>query len=381
MTIELEIVKNVPPGDGFGYHNGKAVFVPAASVGDVVLVEPVKEKKRFIIAALKKVLTPSKDRIDAECPHYELCGGCSLMHLPMEKQLALKQQMLLEVLANNQIEAVPAIVPSPEAFQFRHRTQFTCKDGVVGYSARSSNQIVEIQQCSILSPGNQALISQLKQLGRIHCEFELLESAARQTVTVSVREKQKSEPLAGYPPTITEDYGYGPITLTSSSFSQSNPFVTRLIITDLLKEVNSQNDICELYCGSGTFSIPLAATVNTLIGYDFSASAIAAAENNASLNGLDNATFKRLNLEKNNKISKTECVVLDPPRKGLSPNIIRMIGRSSARKLIYVSCNPATFARDAKELIQSHGFQLSQLKGYDMYCHSTHLELMAVLSR
>lgn len=381
MPFEVEIVKHVPPGDGLGYYQDKAVFVPATSVGDLVLVEPVKEKKRFIIAALQEVISPSKDRIDAICPNYKICGGCSLMHLSLENQLALKKEMLKEILATNQINTTPEITSSPEAFQFRYRTQLICQDGKVGFSARNSNQIVEITQCPILAKGIEGNIPHLRNMGRVNCHFELLASANDQSLAVSVKQKGKSEHLPGYDKEVTEDYGYGPIKLSSSGFAQSNPFVTRLIVSDLLNQVNAEDEICELYCGSGTLSIPLAKKATALWGYDFDAAAINLAEGNSVLNQLENTTFKRLNLEKSDKIIKKGCFVVDPPRKGMSLKILNLIGRSKAEKLLYVSCNPATFARDAKSLVHEHGFRLTTLNAYDMYCHSTHLELLAVFQR
>lgn len=381
MPFELEIVKHVPPGDGLGYYQDKAVFVPATSVGDRVLVEPVKEKKRFIIGALQEVIIPAKERIDAACPHYKTCGGCSLMHLPMEQQLLLKKEMLQELLVSNQINATAEIIPSPEPFRFRYRTQLLCQDGKVGFSGRNTNQIIEVSQCPILAEGIENNLSHLRNLGRVNCHFELLASASDKSLAVSVKQKGSSEHLPGFARDVVEDYGYGPIKLVSSGFAQSNPYVTSIIIKDLLEHVAPGDEICELYCGSGTLSIPLAKKGSALWGYDFDETAIALAEENSTLNQLDNTSFKRLNLEKSDKIVKKSCFVVDPPRKGMSLKIMNLIGRSSAEKLLYVSCNPATFVRDAKSLIHEHGFKLNLLKGYDMYCHSTHLELLAVLQR
>lgn len=381
MPFELEIIKHVPPGDGFGYFQDKAVFVPATSPGDRVLVEPIKEKKRFIIGALKEVISPSKERIDAICPHHATCGGCSLMHLPMDQQLLLKKEMLREVLRTNQINSAPAIFPSPVTTQFRYRTQVLCQKGKVGFSARNSNHIIEINQCPILAEVIESNIAHLRNMGRINCHFELLASSIDDSLAVSVKQKGKSEPLPGFAKEVIEDYGYGPIKLASSGFAQSNPSVTRLIINHLIDQIDVGEEICELYCGSGTLSIPIAQKADALWGYDFDLPAITLAEENSARNRLTNTTFKRLNLEKSDAVNKQRCFVVDPPRKGLSHKILNLIGRSKADKLLYVSCNPATFARDANSLVNTHGFNLTLLNAYDMYGYSTHLELLAVFQR
>ncbi len=176
MLFEVEITKYVPPGDGFAIHNNKAVFVPAAAVGDVVSVYTVKEKNKFIIAAIKDIISPSQDRIDANCPHYSLCGGCSLLHLDYQNQLALKKQMLKEVFSNHHLEIEPDIISSPEKNNFRYRTQLRCIGGKIGFSERNSNKVVEISDCRILSKGISDTLAKLKRLGRTGCEYMLLES-------------------------------------------------------------------------------------------------------------------------------------------------------------------------------------------------------------
>ncbi len=381
MLFEVEITKYVPPGDGFAIHNDKAVFVPASAVGDVVNVYAVKEKNKFIIAAIKNIVSPSPDRIDANCPHYLLCGGCSLMHLSYRNQLDLKKQMLVELFANYNLEIKPDIIPSPEQDHFRYRTQLRCVEGKIGFSERNSNKVVEITDCRILSKGISEALKKLKNLGRRECEYMLLESAETGEVAVSIMEGRKTTSLPGFPSSLEENYGFGMVELHSDGFAQSNPLVTRLIVQRLLNECKETDLICELYCGCGTFSIPVALHTKALFGFDISASSINTAKKNAEQNKLRNTEFKSCNLEKESSLPEADTIIVDPPRKGLGKNILKQIGKSKAAKLIYISCNPATLARDIKVLRDSAGFDVSAVTGYDMYCHSTHLEVFAVLNR
>lgn len=371
----------MPPGDGLGYYNGKAVFVPATAVGDIVKVDVIKEKKRLIIASLAEIESPSPDRTQPSCPHYESCGGCSLMHFSYEYQLALKKQMLQEVLKNNRLALNPKIIPSPREDRFRFRAQLKCQGGIVGFSERRGNRVVEVSNCQTLSQEILEQLDPLKRLGYSQAEFLLLASTIDGQVSASIQQTGPASPLPGFPNTIEEDYGFGTICLSSSGFAQSNPFITRLITKELVENCKNTGAICELYCGSGTFSIPMARQTDTFYGFDFSATAIEMAKNNAQKNGFNHAKFKCVNLDKDISIPPVETIMADPPRKGLSKKVLNAIGRSKAQNLLYVSCNPSTLARDINKLRDSSGFTPVSLTAYDMYCHATHLEAFAVLRR
>ena len=381
MQFELEITKFLPPGDGQGIHNGKTVVVPATAPGDVVRVYSLKENKKSISAALQEVLIPSKDRCDPPCPHFHLCGGCSLMHLSYERQLDLKSQMLSEVLKSNGIDSKPRILPSPASFNFRYKTRVRCVDGRLGFSERYSNRIVEIPECKILSQGISAALRRIGSLGRANTEFHLLQSLNSGEVAVSVLEGNKLVPLPGFVQSVEENYGSGPLTLHSHGFVQSNPFVTMEIIRDLQAACKNAEKVVELFCGCGTFSLVLAPLASRLFAHDVSPLAIQTVKSNFERLQLSNAEFKAGNLNRLKKLPVVDTIVVDPPRKGMGKYVCRLINRSKAGKLVYVSCNPASLARDIRELAEQGGFKLDALKSYDMYCHATHLELLAVLSR
>ncbi|MFH2131402.1 MAG: methyltransferase domain-containing protein [bacterium] len=381
MQFELEIIKFVPPGDGFGIYQGKAVFVPATVPGDTVRVFSLKENKRAISATLQEILIPSPERCDPPCPHYQNCGGCSLMHLTYERQLDLKKQMLIEVLGSNGIEWTPAIVPSPEIFNYRYKIRVRCEDGRLGFSERKSNRIVEIPGCKIVTPVMAETLKQLVSLGRANTEFHLLQSLKTGAVAVSVMEGKELVPLPGFEPSVEEDYGAGPLILHSHGFAQANPFITTAIIRDLQAAARDSDRVCELFCGCGTFSIALAGSVSRLWGYDISPLSIRTAKENFQRQQLDHGDFSAGDLNRLRKLPPADTVVVDPPRKGLGNHVCQLINRSTAGKLIYVSCNPDSLARDIRELTGRGGFTLDDLTGYDMYCHATHLELLAVLSR
>ena len=381
MTFELEITKVVPPGDGFGIHRNKAVFVPAATTGDVVRVSAVKETKEVIFAALEEVLQAAPDRIEAPCPHYMQCGGCSLMHLSYEHQLALKKQMLVETFASHQFQIDPEVVPSPQSTGFRYRSQLQIRSGEVGFSRRKGNQIVHPAECQILSPGLMEALPKMATLQVADGECLLLESFAEGTVSGVLELGAEQIPLPGYPDSIMENYGFGNMALPVAAFAQSNPYVTVKITEELLDFCRDAQQVVELYCGCGTFSMPVGARVESLIGYDSGELAIQTARENAQQNHLEKIRFKTTNLDRLGKLPKADTIIVDPPRKGMGKRVTQLIGRSKAKAILYISCNPATQSRDINLLHKDHGFTLTHIAGYDMYCHSTHLETVAVLTR
>jgi len=381
MLLTVEITKYVPPGTGFAIHNGKAVFVPATAVGDVVNVFPVKEKKNHIIAAVKEILTPSPDRIKAPCPHYDLCGGCSLMHLAYETQLKLKTEMLQEVLNNYGLTCDVNIIPAQQPFQYRYRTQLKCKDRIVGFSQRNSNTLVGVDQCLILAEPLKEQYQKLVKLFAKQRDYHLLGSSVNQEVSCTVFEGRQKFMLPGSQPTITENYGFGDLELESESFAQSNPGMISVIAKDLFDNLNHSNKVCELYCGSGTFSLAIAKKAKSLIGYEIDKHAVEQADKNMHKNGFEHCRFEAGNLEKISFDPDMDTIVADPPRTGMAKSIIKQILQSSVNEIFYISCNPTTMARDLSILTREGQFKMRSITAYDMYCHSTHLEALAILQR
>lgn len=381
MLLTVEITKYVPPGTGFAIHQGKAVFVPATAVGDIVKVFPVKEKKNHIIARLHEVVTASHDRINVPCPHYDLCGGCSLMHLSYEKQLQLKLEMLKEVLNNQGVSSDVSIVPAEQLYKYRYRTQLKCQDRIVGFSQRNSNTVTAVNQCRILADSLMGQYGRLEKLFANKRDYHLLASSKTQQVSCTVLEGGQKSVLPGSTATVIENYGFGDLELESGSFAQSNPGMVSLIAKDLFENLKNQQKVCELYCGSGTFSLAIAQKADSLIGYEIDKNAVEQAIKNTRRNELPNCEFKAGNIEKLTLAQEIDTIVADPPRTGLAIGIIHQILKSRVNEIFYLSCNPTTMARDLRVLTQEGRFKIRRLTGYDMYCHSTHLEALAILQR
>lgn len=381
MLFEVEIEKMVPPGNGLGYFEGKAVFIEGTIVGDVVKAYKVKEKKKFIVAVVKEIVKPSPQRVEAVCPHYQTCGGCSLMHLSLEDQIELKKEMLNDTLSSFDILPADKIKLSHTALGYRYKTRLKVKNGVVGFQKRFSNDLVGIESCPVLSEGLNRSLNTLKTLNLSDGVLHLQESSATGEISGVKSNNKFIESIPGFKFEIEEDYGAGLTTLQGGQFSQANPAITKDIIEDLLAEVKEEDDVCELYCGSGTFSMAVGARSAQLTGYELSEIAIQQAKQNARKNKLKNVDFKVANLDKAEMDRDINLIIADPPRAGLSPKVIRQITNSKAQRFLYVSCNPATMARDCRKLKEEGGFSVKKVTGYDMYPQTTHLEALAVLER
>ena len=384
--ISVVIEKYAPPGNGLGFYQDKAVFVPQTVVGDEVVISLEKEKKRYIIGRLEKVVKPGPKRRKISCPHYAECGGCDLLHLSYSDQLELKKEMLVQVLAGAGIQAEANMVAAPSEFHYRHRALFRRdqKTGNFGFLRRRSHQVAVVPDCLVLAQGLTALLKELAALPSmpkkaVAC-YGLASSSGAFAAAVGVG--RNFQVLPEIPDTLTENYGFGDLELAASGFAQANPAITRLMISDLLQYCVDAREVAELYGGSGTFSMPLATIATHLTVYESDPAAAARGRRNAARNGLENICVVSGRVERKNLPKALDTLVVDPPRSGLQSIVIEKMVKSQASQLIYISCNPATLARDLARLKAfANGFILESLSAYDMYAGTTHLEVIASLKR
>jgi len=380
MLIELEITRIVPPAQGLGHYRGKAVFVPGTAVGDRLEAVVVREKKDYLVAEMHRLLQASPDRVEAPCPYVNQCGGCDLMHLAYPQQLALKTEMLGRALAEARLEARAELIPSPQPLGFRYRCQWTWQQGKLGYLARNSHRLIPVDRCPILSAGLNQQFERVSRLFYPDGEFSLLESRLTHEIGVSCRQGRETFPVPGFPEWLVENYGFGELRLQAGLFAQSNPFVTELLIRRVVDRIQTDERVTELFCGCGTFTIPVAQKAARVIGYEISPPAVEAARQNIRLNRLTNVQCRVADTEKLRLDRETDCVLLDPPRTGLGRKIKTDLIAAGVKKIIYLSCNPATLIRDLVDLTRSDCYQVVEINGYDMYAQSSHLEVLAVLT-
>ncbi len=412
-------------GAGIAYQNNKPIFVDGALPGEQVVVHITEQKSKFFRGQLIKIQQPSPNRIEAFCPHYQTCGGCNLQHVDHQQQIELKQQSLTQLMkkfAGEKLQLQAPIVSPSLAYRRRARIslKFDPKQAQLqfGFRQKNSQQIVNLDHCPVLVDELNVLLtplqttlakfSQPKQLGHVELAFDGQHSAVllRYTAQLTADEQQaliefaQAQQVTMYWLTNSGQLQclFGDklqcietghvIPFLPTDFIQVNQSVNQKMVEQALEwlDLSSSDRVLDLFCGLGNFSFALAECVDTVVGVEGIAAMVDSAKCNAELNNIDNIEFYQADLEQlqwlNGQASmlwarqQFDKILLDPARAGAS-GVIDNIARLGAKAVVYVSCNPATLARDSQSLSQQ-GYQLQKLAMLDMFPHTSHLESMAL---
>jgi tRNA/tmRNA/rRNA uracil-C5-methylase (TrmA/RlmC/RlmD family) len=360
--VDLKIEDIAFGGKGVGREQGKAVFVPYTIEGELVSAEIVREKKQFAEAELMEVRESSPHRVTAECPYFSHCGGCAYQHIDYEHQLAIKWRQVRSALQRiGKLRDIPLrpIIPSPKQYEYRNRITVHVQDGVIGFFRRDSHRLIDIERCPISCDEVNRALTELRARNPRDGHYTLRTSSSRRV------------------------------------FSQTNDDVAnalRDLIVDLVPA--NQDLLIDAYCGAGFFAKALLNKFERVIGIDWDKFAIADAKEGATekeiyIAGDVETELQlvgpvRLNRPPVNDIDRGRLrsiapttIIVDPPAAGLSANVRRSILDLAPATLIYVSCNPATLARDLKEL---HGkFTINSVTPLDMFPQTAEIEAVAHL--
>jgi 23S rRNA (uracil1939-C5)-methyltransferase len=414
-------------GSGVAHHDGKVVFVPLTAPGDRLRCRIVREKKRFSEGVMEQLEHPSSVRGKPFCPVFGHCGGCQWQHLPYAEQCRWKERIFADFLvrkAGVSRDRILPLVPSPEERGYRSRAQFKCRltpDGfVMGFYRRASHYIIAVEECAILHPRlNQArrqVQNWLQDSPWARCvpqvDFALgQEGAARAVIHCRA---PKSDGLAEYLRPRAEAsgialfiqsgrkntlrhvwgehdliiqvgepplrLGYGP-----GAFAQINPAQNRAMVRAVCEGLAARPParVLDLFCGMGNFSLPLARLAHEVIGVEGYPPSIEAARSNARRNGLGNVTFfARDALGAVSRFAGgggVDLVLLDPPRSG-ARGVVKELVEAGPSRIIYVSCDPATLARDLPPLLHD-GYRLTWSRPFDLFPQTHHTESITFLER
>lgn len=388
-------------GRGISRSSGKVYFIENALKDEDVSITLLKEKKKYCEAKLKEISNISKDRTEAKCKYYNVCGGCQLMHIKEEKQEEFKKEKVEEILKKflKYNKDVNDIVFSKN-FNYRNKVVLHVKDNKLGFYKNKTNELIEIDKCLLLNPVINDLISYLKN----YIELKDIEK-----ITIKVGNKTNEVMLiidgsiAYYKKLLeivdvliinekvmtTKDYitsyiGNKKYIIKKNSFFQVNYDIsTRMYnkVKDVIVKEKSKN-VLDLYCGTGTIGIYISDVVSKITGIEVVSDAIEAANTNKKINNVENIEFilgkveDKLDFISNNNI---DTVIVDPPRSGLHKKVIPILEKISPKTIIYVSCDPITMARDIKLL--SNNYELVEVTPYDMFPNTYHVETVCVLER
>lgn len=430
MTIQ--ITKLSHDGRGVARDNaGKTIFIDGVLPGEDVAYTITRSKRRFSEGFATEISNPSEQRVTAKCAHFLTCGGCAQQHISTQAQLSSKQQNLMEQLQHfGQVQpeyiAPPLTGPS---WGYRNKARlgvrFVIKKGkvLVGFRERYKNYLAELDQCEILHPKIGLLITPLKELIstlEAYQEIAQLEVAVgddrmamivRNMVTLCAEDQQKFIAFAtlhdfdlylqpGKPETIHKiwpqdgverlyyalpDYNLN-LAFYPLDFTQINPQLNRKMVAQAIDwlQLNSNDQVLDLFCGLGNFTLAMATIAASVNGVEGSNDMVQRGYENAQRNNLTNVNFYAADLttdQSNANWAKQHYtkVLLDPPRSGAA-EILPLVA-SLADMILYVSCNPATLARDSGILTQQYGYKLSKVGIMDMFPHTLHVETMALFIR
>jgi 23S rRNA (uracil1939-C5)-methyltransferase len=408
MNLPPELVispdRMVYGGEAMGrLPDGRAVFVPFALPGEKLRVHLAEEKRGHARAELVEILEASPERIAPRCPHFTVCGGCHYQHIPYQRQLAIKVDILRDQLQRlGGLEDVPIrpIIPSPHPYNYRNYLQFHLdSQGKLGFEAMRSNQVIPIQECHL----PEAAINLVWPL----LEFEPLPGLERVSLRLGaeedlqlILESRDPEPLefcveelplsaallnpagrlvlAGSEALVIEILGR-PLRVSAGAFFQVNTPMAEALVQHVLEILPLQpgDKLVDAYCGVGLFSAFLAPRLGQVTGIEVSP--LACEDFVFNLDEFENVSLYQASVEEvlNGVDFHPRAILVDPPRAGLGPRVLDGIARQQAEWLVYVSCDPATLARDAKQLT-TEGYRLVQVTPFDLFPQTYHIESVSL---
>ena len=422
FTVEIE--KMVYGGRGMGRIGGKVVFVPFTAPGERVEAEVVREKKDYAEAILKKVESPSPQRGKPFCPLYGECGGCQYQHFSYEDQLKLKEEAPRETLhrlAREGIFEFFPIIASPADRGYRIRAQFKIgmKEGkkILGFYAWRTHRVVETEECPLLHPlANQILhglrqwLGETREVSLIEIDLQVSPGEGRGVLNLRSEDplddrrveelRERISGLKGVAGGGKKQSSWGDLNLVhegpeiagrtlrfqtrGESFVQVNPGQNRNLIRKVVEwaRLGGEEKVVDLFCGSGNLTLPLALGAKKAWGIDLDRQAIESARGNARENEIPHCTFWAGSAEEGIKRVREESpsvdlAVLDPPRAG-AHGVLGPLVSLQPRKILYVSCEPPTLARDLARLV-SLGYNVKRVQPLDMFPQTYHIEAIAEL--
>lgn len=380
------------------------IFINGAIPEEVVEISIVEKKRDYSIARVNSIVEPSPDRIEPPCPLFGLCGGCQFQFISYERQIKMKEEILLDSVSRIggiEITLSPSLTDSN--YFYRHRGQFKVSpDGLAGFYKESTREVVPVKECRLMRPEINAI---LKKLGNVLAGVKEIHMSRGDSVnalikfnhsaskekhfTFDLENKLREIGLSGIAFENGESIGKDYITLdlngiqytvTPWSFFQSHWELNKKVvsfITDELK-LSSETSVLDLYAGAGNFSLPVAKQGAQVIAVEENKRAVEDGQRNIRLNNIENCKFVVSSAEKYKISKKPDIVILDPPRTGLNKAVIEKLMSSVPSRMAYISCNPATFSRDFKKLKEK--YNIDSLRMIDFFPNTYHIESIAFLS-
>jgi len=377
ITITIETVAF--GGEGIGRVENLVVFVPFTAPGDVAEVEIREAKKRYLRGRVKKLVTPSPDRVEPPCPYFQRCGGCHYQHIEYAKQVEMKRRQVVEAFERIGKFTAPPVepgCPSPVPYGYRGKGEFHVerqRDAAyrIGFMDAGGSRLVDIERCAIM---DESINEQLTFLRRpMHAPLRV-DRYVIWSLTGKSEEKHVVRIVKGRE-----------LLVPFEGFFQANTALTDGLVDTVMEFAGAGpgETVLDLYCGSGLFSLFLAPACRSLVGIEIDGEAVECARLNMERHGIKNAVFHEgdvrdvLEREFGGGKAAIDAVVLDPPRTGCEREVLDLVIGLRPSRIAYVSCDPATLARDARQLVDG-GYSLVTVRPVDMFPQTKHIEAVAL---
>jgi 23S rRNA (uracil1939-C5)-methyltransferase len=442
QKVEMEITGMAHEGQGVGRVNGLAVFVEGALKGEKVLARIEKVSKNYAISRVEKIIVPSPERVEPPCPYAEKCGGCSLQHLSYKGQLDFKTQKVKDNLERighihaTVLETIGMDIP----FKYRNKAQYPVgkKDGraVLGFYKKRSHELVPIRSCLIqhdfswqvaelvgkwvekyqipvydevkhegllrhvitrigAKTGEVMVIMVIngKEIPRLKELVDALEKNVEGLTSVYLNiNTKKTNVILGEEnilvygkPYIIDFIGETKFSLSPNSFFQVNPVQVEVLYSKALEfsALTGEETVIDAYCGIGTITLFLARKAKKVYGIELVSDAVKDARKNARLNGIENVEFIEGAAEEVmprllTQGVRADIIVMDPPRRGCEEGLLEAAVQMNPSRMVYVSCNPATLARDLR-FLEDRGYKTEVVQPVDMFPFTHHVECVALM--
>jgi 23S rRNA (uracil1939-C5)-methyltransferase len=408
QKLTLKIDSSAYGGISIGRHNGKIVMITGAVLpGETVEVNVENEKRDYLSASAKRVIEPSIDRIEPVCKYFGSCGGCHLQHVPYNLQVQIKNELLgdcLKRLAKIEIDLSESII-NDNSWNYRLRGQFKVSRGNIGFYRENTREIIEIDNCPLMDneingylqktevllkgynikeihiTGGDSSIALIRTPTRVKSRADWKTLSARflesgfAGVFVETADKRILQHGKPYTTLDIENLEY---TISPMSFFQSHWNLNQTVVSFIKNNLQplKGKKILDLYSGAGNFSLPLAPEAE-VIAVEGNPYAIEDGKRNLKINKIKNCRFIRSSAENFNVEKNINIVILDPPRPGLSNMAMKKVLTLMSEQIVYISCNPATFARDLKKLLRK--YDIESIRMIDFFPQTYHIESLAFL--
>ena len=384
QSFEVEIERILPGGMGLAHGLGKTVFVSLAAPGDHVRVRVEREQGNVLFASIEEIVTPSPVRVEPPCPYFGRCGGCDFQQLGYEAQLAAKREMIRDCLHRiARLENVPEIIVTPSPHEWRYRVRATWQidqeQRRVGYYERASRRVCDVVECAVLQPRLQQKLAEVRatEWSQFPAELKHLDVV-------------QSEDGVSFAPAFAE-FETNELSLTvggevyhynAQTFFQINPSLLGPLLDTALRDAAGESAL-DLYSGVGLFTLPLARRFKRVVAVESNPAGARFARRNLQRAGLSNGRVFTTGVVEWFRTSQdsgpVDFVLLDPPRAGAESAVIRGILNLKPKQISYVSCDPATLARDLKKLIAG-GYTVQSISGFDLFPQTHHVETVIRLN-